>query len=71
MKAEMRQKLAELPYEEKIRKVGELISFRQKIKSDVSEREDDCANGRSRVDNHQERNPLLPSPDNSRDPEPA
>ena len=36
MKAEMRQELAELPYEEKIRKVGELIRLRQKIRSDVS-----------------------------------
>jgi hypothetical protein len=36
MKAEMRQKLAQLPFEEKIRKVGELIRLRQKIKSDAS-----------------------------------
>jgi hypothetical protein len=37
MKPEMRQKLAQLPFEEKIRKVGELIRLRQKIKADVSE----------------------------------
>jgi hypothetical protein len=36
MKPEMRQKLAQLPFEEKIRKVGELIRLRQKIKTDVS-----------------------------------
>ena len=34
MKPEMRQKLAQLPFEEKIRKVGELIRFRQKIKTE-------------------------------------
>jgi hypothetical protein len=37
MKSEMRHKLAQLPFEEKIRKVGELIRLRQKIKADVSE----------------------------------
>jgi len=37
MKPEMREKLAQLPFEEKIRKVGELIRLRQKIKTDVSE----------------------------------
>jgi hypothetical protein len=40
MKSEMRHKLAQLPFEEKIRKVGELIQLRQKIKtadSNVSE----------------------------------
>ena len=40
MKSEMRHKLAQLPFEEKIRKVGELIRVRQKIKtagSNVSE----------------------------------
>jgi hypothetical protein len=31
MKSEMRDKLAQLPFEEKIRKVGELIRLRQKI----------------------------------------
>jgi len=36
MKPEMRRKLAQLPFEEKIRKVGELIRLRQKIKTDVS-----------------------------------
>ena len=36
MKPEMRHKLAQLPFEEKIRKVGELIRLRQKIKTDVS-----------------------------------
>jgi hypothetical protein len=37
MKPEMRQRLAQLSFEEKIRKVGELIRLRQKIKTDVSE----------------------------------
>jgi hypothetical protein len=37
MKPEMREELARLPFEEKIRKVGELIRLRQKIKTDVSE----------------------------------
>ena len=37
MKAEMRHKLAQLPFEEKIRMVGDLIRLRQKIKTDVSE----------------------------------
>ena len=38
MNPEMRQKLAQLPFEEKIRKVGELIRLRQKIKAEnVSE----------------------------------
>lgn len=37
MKSEMRDKLARLPFEEKIRKVSELIRLRQKIKADVSE----------------------------------
>lgn len=36
MKPEMRQRLAQLPFEEKIRKVGELIRLRQKIKTGVS-----------------------------------
>jgi hypothetical protein len=36
MKPAMRHKLAQLPFEEKIRKVGELIRLRQKIKTDVS-----------------------------------
>lgn len=37
MKPEMRHKLAQLPFEEKIRMVGDLIRLRQKIKVDVSE----------------------------------
>ena len=37
MKPEMRHKLAQLPFEEKIRMVGDLIRLRQKIKTDVSE----------------------------------
>ena len=32
MKAEMREKLAQLPFEEKIRKVSELIRLARKIK---------------------------------------
>jgi hypothetical protein len=54
MKPEMRQKLAQLPFEEKIRKVGELIRLRQKIKTDVSDSEHERANGRGRVDNQQD-----------------
>ena len=34
MKPEMREKLAQLPFEEKIRKVGELIRLRQKINTE-------------------------------------
>jgi hypothetical protein len=37
MKPEMRQQLAQLPFEEKIAKVGELIRLRRKIKTGVSE----------------------------------
>ena len=33
MKTEMRQKLARLPFEEKIRKVGELIELSRKVKT--------------------------------------
>jgi hypothetical protein len=33
MKPEMRQKLAQLPFEEKIRKVGELIQLSRKVKA--------------------------------------
>jgi hypothetical protein len=33
MKPEMRQQLAQLPYEEKIRKVGELIRLSRKFKA--------------------------------------
>jgi hypothetical protein len=36
MKPEMRRKLAQLPFEEKIRKVGELIRLSAKIKADGS-----------------------------------
>ena len=36
MKPEMRHKLAGLSFEKKIRKVGELIQLRQKIKTDAS-----------------------------------
>jgi hypothetical protein len=40
MKTEMRQKLAQLPFEEKIRKVGELIRLARNVKAQ-SVREDD------------------------------
>jgi ABC-type Na+ transport system ATPase subunit NatA len=43
MKPEMRRKLAQLPFEEKIRKVGELIRLRQKIKTDVSNVSEEAA----------------------------
>ena len=43
MKPEMRQQLAQLPFEEKIRKVGELIRLRQKIKSDPSNISEEAA----------------------------
>jgi hypothetical protein len=33
MKPEIRPKLAQLPFEEKIRKVGELIQLSQKVKA--------------------------------------
>jgi hypothetical protein len=33
MKSEMRQKLAELPFEEKVRRVGELIQLSRKVKA--------------------------------------
>jgi len=39
MKPEMRQQLAQLPFEEKIRKVGELIRLRQKIKAEYCSEE--------------------------------
>ena len=35
----MRHQLAQLPFEEKIRKVGELIRLRQKVRVGVSEEE--------------------------------
>jgi hypothetical protein len=43
MKPEMRHKLAQLPFEEKIRKVGELIRLRQKIKTDVPKVSEEAA----------------------------
>ena len=43
MKPVMRVKLAQLPFEEKIRKVGELIRIRQKIKTDVSNISEEAA----------------------------
>jgi hypothetical protein len=42
MKREIRYKLAHMPFEEKIRKVGELIRLRQKIKTDVSNISDEA-----------------------------
>ena len=45
MKSEMRHQLAQLPFEEKIRKVGELIRLRPRIKIDVSNSEHERANG--------------------------
>jgi len=44
MKHEMRRKLAQLPFEEKIRKVGELIRLSRKIKGQrTSEAAEDAA----------------------------
>ena len=43
MKPEMRHKLAQLPFEEAIRRVGELIRLRRKIKSDVSNVSEEAA----------------------------
>jgi len=43
MKPEMRQQLAQLPFEEKIRKVAELIRLRQKIKTGVSKVSEEAA----------------------------
>ncbi len=43
MKSEIRRSLAQLPFEEKIRKVGELIRLRQKIKTDVSDISEEAA----------------------------
>ena len=39
MKSEMRDVLADQSFEQKIRKVGELIQLRQKVKAGVSEEE--------------------------------
>ena len=36
MKSEFRRELAQQPFEEKIRKVGELISLSRKVKTDAS-----------------------------------
>jgi len=36
MKSEFREKLAQQPFEEKIQKVGELISLSRKVKADAS-----------------------------------
>jgi hypothetical protein len=36
MKPEFREKLAQQPFEEKIQKVGELISLSRKVKADAS-----------------------------------
>jgi hypothetical protein len=43
MKPEMRHQLAQLPFEEKIRKVGELIRLRQKIQTAVSSVSEEAA----------------------------
>ena len=43
MKPEMRHKLAQLSFEEKIRKVGELIRLRQKIMTDASNVSEEAA----------------------------
>jgi len=47
MKSEFRHELAERTFEEKIRKVGQLISLSRKVKSDVSNdpEEDSAFNG--------------------------
>lgn len=42
MKPEMRRQLAQLPYEEKIRKVGELIRLSQKVKKAASNTSEDA-----------------------------
>jgi ABC-type Na+ transport system ATPase subunit NatA len=43
MKSEMRQQLAQLQFEEKIRKVAELIRLRRKIKAGVSKVSEEAA----------------------------
>jgi hypothetical protein len=47
MKSEFRHELAERPFEEKIRKIGELVSLSRKIKADASDNseENDAFNG--------------------------
>jgi hypothetical protein len=42
MKPEFRRELAQLPFEEKIRKAGELIRFSRKFKTDGSKRFGEC-----------------------------
>jgi hypothetical protein len=41
MKSEFRHELAERPFEEKIRKVGELVSLSRKVKADASDDSDE------------------------------
>jgi hypothetical protein len=41
MKSEFRHELAERPFEEKIGKVGELVSLSRKLKSDASDNSDE------------------------------
>ena len=43
MKPEMRDQLARLPFEEKIRKIGELIRLRRKIQTAASSGSEDAA----------------------------
>ncbi len=50
MKPEMRRQLAQLPYEEKIRKVGELIRLSQKVKKAASNSSGDAAELLGRLD---------------------
>jgi hypothetical protein len=47
MKSEFRHELAERPFEQKIRKIGELVSLSRKIKADASDNseENDAFNG--------------------------
>ena len=41
MKSEFRHELAERTFEEKIRKIGELVSLSRKIKSDASDKSEE------------------------------
>ncbi|HEV8417573.1 MAG TPA: hypothetical protein VGQ43_02385 [Candidatus Udaeobacter sp.] len=43
MKSEFRRGLAQQPFEEKIHKVGELISLSRKVKADASDSEENTA----------------------------
>ena len=43
MKSEMRRELAQQSFEEKIRKVGELISLSRKVKADSAKESDENA----------------------------